>query len=268
MGLDLWVPFILSLDKCVLTGLLKANKFSFYSAQHKLFEDFSIWLESSVPPKFLQTSETRAQFKLANLQVSQTGFNSQRHMRAEYSYQQKEKTSIDGCSRKFSIFDHKIQDSTSFNLTDISNQRISAVCQCSPEEKKKEPRWVVLTHIWILWVVLTHMDTLGSFDSWIWILWVVLLLWILWIVLTLMDTLGSFDSYGYFGKFLLTLGQFGWSGLIRQFGSLGHLDTIKNVDPQKNKIWCLNYRWQMLVLWQMIFKNCARGILAKKRETD
>ena len=64
----------------------------------------------------------------------------------------------------------------------------------------------------------------GSFDSWIWILWV---------VLTLTDALGSFDPYGYFGKFLLTLGQFGWSGLIRQFGSLGHLDTIKNVDPQK-----------------------------------
>ena len=101
-------------------------------------------------------------------------------------------------------------------MTDISNHRISAVCQCSPEEKKKEPRWVVLT----------LMDTLGSFDSWIWILWV---------VLTLMDTLGSFGAYGYFGKFLLTLGQFGWSGLIRQFGSLGHLDTIKNVDPQKTK---------------------------------
>ena len=55
-----------------------------------------------------------------------------------------------------------------------------------------------------------------------------------------MDALGSFDSkshktYGYFGKFLLTLGQFGWSGLIRQFGSLGHLDTIENVDPQKIK---------------------------------
>ena len=113
-----------------------------------------------MPPKFLQTSETRAQFKLANLQVSQTGFNSQRHMRAEYRYQQKEKTSTDGCSRKCSIFDHKIQDSPSFNLTDISNHRISAVCQCSPEEKKKEPRWVVLT---------------------------------------LIDILGSFDSYGYFG---------------------------------------------------------------------
>ena len=56
-----------------------------------------------------------------------------------------------------------------------------------------------------------------------------------------MDALGSFDSkshktYGYFGKFLLTFGQFGLSGLIRQFGSLGHLDTIENVDPQKNKI--------------------------------
>ena len=45
-----------------------------------------------------------------------------------------------GFLKKNSIFDHKIQDSTSFNLTDISNHRISAVCQCSPEEKKKEPR--------------------------------------------------------------------------------------------------------------------------------
>ena len=54
------------------------------------------------------------------------------------------------------------------------------------------------------------------------------------VVLTLTDALGSFDPYGYFVfLFLLTLGQFGWSGLIRQFGSLGHLDTIKNVDPQK-----------------------------------
>ena len=68
----------------------------------------------------------------------------------------------------------------------------------------------------------------GSFDSWIWILWV---------VLTLTDALGSFDPYGYFVfLFLLTLGQFGWSGLIRQFASLGHLDTLKHFDPQKKKI--------------------------------
>ena len=36
----------------------------------------------------------------------------------------------------------------------------------------------------------------GSFDSWIWILWVFLTpIWILSLVLTLMDTLGSFDSH-------------------------------------------------------------------------
>ena len=36
----------------------------------------------------------------------------------------------------------------------------------------------------------------GSFDSWIWILWVFFTpIWILSLVLTLMDTLGSFDSH-------------------------------------------------------------------------
>ena len=85
----------------------------------------------------------------------------------------------------------------------------------------------------------------GSFDSWIWILWVFLTpIWILSLVLTLMDTLGNFDTWILWVVFT----HIGPIWLVWTDTAIWLFKKCRSTKKQ-NK---MNYRRWVLVLWQMI----------------